>query len=110
MRIPEDDGKRIRLQQGKTLFYQIDISYKVDGMEGDFVADALSARVFNEKGYFILSPKYEYIYRAYALHEKSGKSHHREYLVAHADCYDAELFGRYCHFDLNGLMKQKGVA
>lgn len=94
VKIPEEAGTRIRMQWGRVLVYQVDISYGAEGLADAFVPDALAARK-DAGGYYILDPKYEYIYRMQAYRKKKTKQHHKVYLKEHKKDYDAELAGRY---------------
>lgn len=104
--IQEDNGVRIRIQRGHTLYYQLDISYKVASMSDDFVRNALENRCYNERGFFVLPIRYEYIYRAYEYYRNTSKIHHLEYLHKHFDEYDVTLFKAYCDFDITDLINK----
>ena len=103
--VKEDHGVRIRLQQGDTLFYQIDISSRIDSDKGFFVQNALEGRKLTEKGYYILAPEYEFVYRAISLYKNPEKQHHRDYLKNHIDDYESNIFNDYCNFQLDEIMR-----
>ena len=92
--IPEAAGTRIRMQWGKVLVYQVDISYAVSGLADGFVPDALESRQ-SKNGYYILDPRFEYILRMQAYQKKKTKQHHKVYLKEHMAEYDAALAGKY---------------
>ena len=106
--IPEDAGTRIRMQWGRVLIYQIDISYAAEGLAESFVSDALEARK-DAGGYYILDPKYEYIYRMQAYRKKKTKVHHREYLKEHQAEYDAALAKKYIDCTPEELLQISGL-
>ena len=93
--INEAHGTRIRLQWGKALIYQIDISWQIPGMDDAFTEEMVaSARP--RGGYMIPGAKYEYVYRAYAYLKRKGKTHHLAYLKNHREDCDPELLKRTC--------------
>ena len=98
--IDQDDGFKIRIQQGKTLFYLIDVSYKILGAKGSFLEDALTERVYDKRGFYTLRNDYEYVYRAFELHKNPQKIYHKRYLIENRNDYDVALFDQYFDFDL----------
>ena len=103
--IKEQYRLRIRIQQGNTLYYLIDIEYG-DKDKNDFVEDALENRVYSDRGFYVLSPEFEYIVRAGEYYRNRKKDYHRQYLLEHSDDYDEGLFGRYCSFALKDVISQ----
>ena len=105
--VKEEYGVRIRLQQGNTLFYQIDIFSRLDSDDDKFVINALDGRIFTTNGYYVLAPEYEFVYRAISLHKNPSKQYHREYLKDHIDDYKECIFNNYCNFRLDELIREK---
>lgn len=93
--INETYGTRIRLEWGKALYYQIDLSYQTAGLAPEFTADALKKRIKTDKDYYILSPEYEYIFRMNAFNLNNKKIHHKEYLEKHVSDSNPELIAKY---------------
>lgn len=105
-RIEEKNGSRIRIQWGKTLYYQIDLSFAAKGMDRSYVKDALDARIKSDKGYYILAPAYEYVYRANSYAQNPQKLQHKKYLQEHAHEMDSDMITKYCNVDINKILNK----
>ena len=88
--IQKDNGIQIRIQYKDMLVYQIDLRFELKSINHGFVDEALKNRIYNRR-YYILDPKYEFIIRMDAYHEKKQKEYHCQYLKNHMDDYNPGL-------------------
>ena len=96
-------SRKIRIQTGNVLLYQIDLSWSIEGISDGFVDDALSVRIKTES-YYILTPIYEYIIRMNAYSKDKKKAYHKKYLVDHKTEYVPEIADKYLGYGIELLL------
>lgn len=106
--IQETNGTRYRICGSRNiLIYQIDISWRANGLNEKFYRDAVSDRV-NCGMYYKLAAEYEYIYRMYSYYQDNNKAHHKEYLILNQSDYNPNLAERYLGLRLEEIIRSGG--
>jgi len=90
--IETDNNCRVRFENEGKLHYQIDVTKDLCGK--DIVQKCLEHRKKEIFSYYILPPKYEFIFRLYEIEKNPSKKHHLKYCLNHKGDVDKNLLGR----------------
>ena len=94
-------GFQIRLNGGGVLVFIVDIVFSVKDMRTEFVEEALSTRICTGK-YYMLSQKFEFLYRLQSYYENHSKVYHLNYLKCHKKDYHKEMINKFFLHDVEG--------